>query len=255
MRFTPIQLVSAAQFSSNVESEFALEYVNLPGSIGFNRPTADHDVMGLQQNGMLKLVSDNALSITSASCGAALYDDTLVAVGPQSTNTLTTYKSQQAKYVPTGQVAQVDGGRLVFNGGSLTNTITVNRAGVVAICYCASPGGSSQACFNDAWVLAAHVTVRGPELNLNSTTRSRHGSHSVSVLKAMVSLHRTKSESSLLLERARLITATQIPLDMPLRISRCNAPFLALRSAGTLTTLKAILPSAFSRIRPGPVIQ
>jgi hypothetical protein len=168
MRFAPFQLVST--LGSNLsfdntssQEEFLVEYAMQPGMIGFYRPPQDHGVMALQENGVIKLVSDPQLQADDAFCASADYDATLV-------GGLATWEDATTSFLGT---ASADGTRLLFNSGDTTNQVTVQRAGYVAICYCAfidtsgvPPSGTlaDGECLDDHWVLTHHITVRGPGL-------------------------------------------------------------------------------------------
>ncbi|CAE7677938.1 TANC2, partial [Symbiodinium pilosum] len=156
LRFAPFQPVSAASNISVLQEEFILEYMNTPGTFGFYRPWIDYGVMGLQEGGALKLVSDPDLTLTDAGCVAATYDTTLV-----DPSTLTIQNAPTAYSGRTN--AATDMNKLVFNNGILANTITVNKAGFISVCYCARPVlDTPGVCAHDQWVLVNRLTIRGP---------------------------------------------------------------------------------------------
>jgi len=153
LRFAPFRMVSSALTTSILSEQFFIEYVNQPGVVAFYRPPIDYNVMGLQEAGMLKIVEDNAMTMNDSLCATAEYDKFLVNEnsGPSATTAPTLY---------SGRKADADGTRLVFNQGSLSNTITVKKAGTVAICYCARV--VENVCADNHWVLAVRTTIRGP---------------------------------------------------------------------------------------------
>ena len=65
----------------------------------------------------------------------------------------------RGKTTLTGGSADPD--KYLFNAGSLSNLVTVKKAGVVAVCYCQF--AATSACDKDYyWVMAARFTVKGP---------------------------------------------------------------------------------------------
>lgn len=156
LRFAPFQLVSAGSNTSVLQEEFILEYMNMPGTIGFYRPWVDYGVMGLQEGGALKLVSDPTLALTDAGCVAAAYDSTLV-----DPTTLTMQNAALAYSGTTDLTKDVN--KLMFNGGQITTAITVIKAGFISVCYCARPVVDVPGtCAHDQWVLVNRLTIRGP---------------------------------------------------------------------------------------------
>jgi len=156
LRFAPFQMVSAASNTSVLQEEFILEYMNMPGTIGFYRPWVDYGVMGLQEGGALKLVSDPDLTLQDAGCITAEYDRTVV-----DPNTLT-MQNAGGTYAGTTDLTK-DINKLMFNGGEITTAITVIKAGFISVCYCARPVlDTPGVCAHDQWVLVNRLTIRGP---------------------------------------------------------------------------------------------
>lgn len=156
MRFAPFQLVSGASTTSVSQEEYLVEYMNQPGTLGFYRPPIDYGVMGLDQNGMIKLVEDNHMSIDDAGCVAAEYDRFLI----ERENGLTVTTAPTLYRGRTN--ATMDPNKLIFNGGSVLNAITVKKAGFLAVCYCSAVNPEDGSCKLDHWVLAMRLTIRGP---------------------------------------------------------------------------------------------
>jgi len=155
LRLAPFQLVSSALNISSLQKDFAIEYVNQEGILGFYRPPIDYGVMGLQENGILKLVEDNAMAMDDEGCQDAPYNRDLVA-----------WESLSATSGPlkhSGRKNDLDPDRLVFNSMNLNNRLTVKLAGAIAICYCARV--VDNVCANNQWVLASRMTIRGPTPN------------------------------------------------------------------------------------------
>eukprot|EP00439_Symbiodinium_sp_Y106_P051835 s4406_g6.t3 len=156
LRFAPFQPVSAASNVSVLQDEFILEYMNTPGTFGFYRPWVDYGVMGLQEGGALKLVSDPDLTMTDEGCVSAEYSRTLV-----DPNTLTIQNAATAYSGKNNAAADVN--KLMFNNAIMANTIIVNQAGFVAVCYCARPVEDTPGvCAHDQWVMVNRLTIRGP---------------------------------------------------------------------------------------------
>lgn len=90
-------------------------------------------------------------------CQLRPYDTELIQSGLNSEeNAVAAYKGTRT----IGGVS-ADPNKVVFNTGSLTNLVTVQTAGQIAICYCQFVGTTK--CENDAYfVLAARTTIRGP---------------------------------------------------------------------------------------------
>eukprot|EP00929_Paragymnodinium_shiwhaense_P030623 TRINITY_DN1731_c0_g2_i1.p1 TRINITY_DN1731_c0_g2~~TRINITY_DN1731_c0_g2_i1.p1 ORF type:complete len:3304 (+),score=505.88 TRINITY_DN1731_c0_g2_i1:116-10027(+) len=163
MRFASFRLVSGVTNISSVASNLTIEYVNEPGSLAFERNIVNYDLLGLQEGGMIKIVEDNAYALDDAGCRAAGYDgDTLIHTENNGLNTTT------AATLFAGKTISEDPRRLTFNGGEPKNNhITIKKAGVVAICYCATVEvvDGENVCATapqNSWVLAARITIRGP---------------------------------------------------------------------------------------------
>merc|ERR1719453_955177 len=55
----------------------------------------------------------------------------------------------------------LDAEKLIFHGGRASDgSMVVKKAGVVAICYCATPGANS--CASGNYLFIGHIMVRGP---------------------------------------------------------------------------------------------
>ncbi|CAD7940504.1 unnamed protein product [Amoebophrya sp. A25] len=160
MRFTGIRLLSSVTPTATQPAQQSLQYVLESGQIVFQRAVADHEVMGLAEGGVIKVIQDNDLNKNDDSCRSShnTHDANLVEPvgGLSSASAFTNYK---------GTASGTD--RLAFNGGnSASNKITVKKAGVVAICYCqfADAGGCL---LQDYWMMAARMTIKGPSNNHN----------------------------------------------------------------------------------------
>lgn len=162
LRFVPFQLVSALNSTASGQDQFAIEYANQPGMLGFYRTMSDAGVMGMTEGGMLKLVTDPNLAVDDAGCK----DDAAFAFDPKYDRDLVWpgpivdffYKTAFNEY----QGVKADGAdAIVFNNGSSANAITVKQAGFLAVCYCA--GHVNGACINNQWVLTSRITIRGPK--------------------------------------------------------------------------------------------
>ncbi|CAE7458820.1 unnamed protein product [Symbiodinium necroappetens] len=167
LRFAPFQPVSAASNVSVLQDEFILEYMNTPGTFGFYRPWVDYGVMGLQEGGALKLVSDPDLTMTDEGCVSAEYSRTLV-----DPNTMTIQNAATAYSGKNNAAADVN--KLMFNNAIMANTIIVNQAGFVAVCYCARPVDDTPGvCAHDQWVMVNRLTIRGPGPGQSSPATKR----------------------------------------------------------------------------------
>jgi hypothetical protein len=159
IRSSPFRLSSAHNKDSIATDEWAVEYVGLPGSIAFHRPVEDYTTFGLQEGGLIK-IADN-MTKTDADCVAAGYDQGLT---PGLTE-----KSAFELHVGTRPFRTLAGAgvdspdRLVFNSNNPANTITVKRAGIVAVCYCAVVNTGGQCANSRYWMLAVSFTVKGPK--------------------------------------------------------------------------------------------
>lgn len=126
--FSGYRMVSALSETATAQPDASLQYVNWPGVVAFERKTAQHNVMGLSEGGIIKILSEDSRAVTDALCQTETYDSTLI----ESASGLT----QSSAYSAYRGTAADSDTRLVFNAGDQTNKITVKRAGVVAICYC-----------------------------------------------------------------------------------------------------------------------
>lgn len=108
-------------------------------------------------------MSDNEKVVTDSTCADenSSYDSELV----ESANGLTASRSgTNYRGTTTSTGGSKDLSKLMFNSGSLSNKMTVKKAGVVAICYC--QWASENTCnSSDYWVMAVRTTIRGPNLN------------------------------------------------------------------------------------------
>lgn len=155
VRFAPFQLVSALSNVSKLQNQFSIEYMNQPGIFGFYRPWIDYGVMGLQEGGGLKFVSDEGLNITDAGCVSAKYELGLTGGG---------FQQKTADMLFDGATNEtIDVNKLIFNGGDPTKLLSINKAGFYSVCYCARPKGNGVCAFNQ-WVLTNRITIRGPAL-------------------------------------------------------------------------------------------
>ena len=166
MRLSPTRLLSSATLRSNLPAQWMIEYVNQPGILGISRPYADNAALGLQENGMLKLVKDPMQSYGDDDCAWGAYngqytlglstevDASLNYLG--NTNPPETQRSgprwvlfgerlwglweSGGRALNAGWVYGIrtrKESRIIFNSKSLVNTITVTEPGAVAVCYCA----------------------------------------------------------------------------------------------------------------------
>jgi hypothetical protein len=153
MRYAPFRLVSAATSQSDVLTQWSIEYIHQPGIVGFHRPLTDYGTLGLQEEGSLKLVQDPTLKMDDAGCSIAIYDN-------QLTSDLT-FSSAPANYKAKPQKQDPpDLTKLVFNADTFQNTITIKKAGLIAVCYCAFV--KDNVCQDNNWKMVTHLTIRGP---------------------------------------------------------------------------------------------
>lgn len=167
LRFASFQLVSALTNVSATQADFSIVYANQPGMLGFQRLRVDRLVMGLQELSMVKLVADGFANISDDGCKDDLtipfdpkYDRSLVFPGPMIDYY---YRTAYNGYQGVTNMS-IDPQKLIFNGGLATNRITILKAGFLAVCYCANQ--TNGACLNNQWVLAARMTIRGPQAGL-----------------------------------------------------------------------------------------
>jgi len=65
--------------------------------------------------------------------------------------------------LPLAQVPTAESQHLTFSGPSQNEYITVNVAGVIAVCYCAIISDSNQCEITSNWMYAGRMTIQGPE--------------------------------------------------------------------------------------------
>lgn len=158
IRLSPTRLVSAATMRSNLPEQWTIEFVNQPGTLGLYRPYEDDGALGLQEDGLLKIVADHNREIDDDGCALSGYNS-------QLTFGLSNQVAASLNYLGKRQTqAPADLQKLVFNSNAFINTITVNFGGAVAICYCAITVDTM--CVDQAnWKLVAQMTIKGPKLN------------------------------------------------------------------------------------------
>eukprot|EP00931_Biecheleriopsis_adriatica_P048558 TRINITY_DN28067_c0_g1_i1.p1 TRINITY_DN28067_c0_g1~~TRINITY_DN28067_c0_g1_i1.p1 ORF type:complete len:3244 (-),score=551.12 TRINITY_DN28067_c0_g1_i1:114-9845(-) len=158
LRLAPTRLVSSATWRSNLPAQWSLEFVNQPGIIGLYRPYADAGVLGLQENSLLKLVTDQEKQIDDVGCALSGYNS-------QFTSGLSDEVAASLNYLGKRQTqTPPDLQKIIYNSDSFVNTITVGTAGTLAICYCAVT--VDNLCIDQAnWKLVSHMTIKGPKLN------------------------------------------------------------------------------------------
>jgi hypothetical protein len=158
VRLNPIHLVSSATNLSIDPAELSLQYVNQPGTIGFYRPPNMSNQLGMEDGGMLKLLEDEDLSANDADCLQQPWSTNV-----SNTSMATGLSENTAATVFAGVTHPEDPFKMVFNAGNLDNQITVQRVGLLAVCYC--PKSDGQLCYRDQWKLAGHLTIKGPNPN------------------------------------------------------------------------------------------
>ncbi|CAD7936810.1 unnamed protein product [Amoebophrya sp. A120] len=158
LRFAAFRFVSVAYAAASTPSAWAVQYIEEGGILGFRREPDDYDVMGLTETGILKIVPDQDLTMDDDKCRTTVYDTKLIQSGLNSeANAVSAYRGTRT----TGGVS-ADKNKMIFNTGSLTNSITIKQAGIVAVCYCqwaATTGCSDNGLY---WVLAGRTTIKGP---------------------------------------------------------------------------------------------
>jgi hypothetical protein len=155
MRLSPTRLVSSATSRSNLPEQWQIEFMNQPGIVGLSRPYADADALGLQENGLLKIVADATKSLNDDGCAFAGYNSQLTSGLANEVSASMNYLSKRQTQTPP------DLQKLVFNSDSVVNTITVIVPGNIAVCYCAITV-DSQCVVQSNWKLLAHLTIKGP---------------------------------------------------------------------------------------------
>ncbi|CAE7208092.1 unnamed protein product, partial [Symbiodinium sp. CCMP2456] len=158
MRLSSTRLVSAATSRSDLPAQWSVEFVNQPGIIGLYRPYADGGVLGLQENSLLKLVTDKDKQLNDDGCALSGYNSQFSQGLSSEVAASTNYLGELQTQTPP------DLQKVVFNSNSFVNTITVTEAGTLAVCYCAVTVDSI--CLDSSnWKLIAHLTVKGPQIN------------------------------------------------------------------------------------------
>jgi len=165
MRLSPTRLLSSATATSNLPAQWSLEFVNQPGVIGIYRSYDDEYTMGLEANGMLiKIVEDptGAASTIDASdnkCWKSGYDSQLI-IGPSDAGA--------ASFNYPGTTTSPETKRIMFNGGFVARTITVQKAGRIAVCYCGRVDDSGQCVgagdLSVNWKMLAQINIKGPKM-------------------------------------------------------------------------------------------
>jgi len=158
LRLGPTRLVSSATERSNLPAQWTIEFVNQPGIIGLSRPYSDDGVLGLQENGLLKLVTDPDQTVDDDGCALSGYNS-------QFTSGLSNEVAASMNYLGKRQTkTPPDLQKIVFNSNSFVNTITVSTAGNLAVCYCAVTV-DNMCIVASNWKLVTHMTIKGPKLN------------------------------------------------------------------------------------------
>lgn len=158
LKLGPTRLVSSATSRSNLPAQWSIEFVNQPGIIGLYRPYADAGVLGLQENGVLKLVQDQDKKLGDDGCALSGYNS-------QFTSGLSNEVAASMNYLGKRQTqTPPDLQKIVFNSNSFVNTITVTTAGNLAVCYCAVTV-DNRCTTTSNWKLVNHMTIKGPKIN------------------------------------------------------------------------------------------
>eukprot|EP00746_Dinoflagellata_sp_MGD_P164941 gnl/MRDRNA2_/MRDRNA2_93924_c0_seq1.p1 gnl/MRDRNA2_/MRDRNA2_93924_c0~~gnl/MRDRNA2_/MRDRNA2_93924_c0_seq1.p1 ORF type:complete len:3212 (+),score=535.85 gnl/MRDRNA2_/MRDRNA2_93924_c0_seq1:111-9746(+) len=157
MRFNSYRLTAGFAANATQTHEWTVKYVNLPGTLGIARPALEYGTMGMQEDGIIKFVSDDSMTQTEMGCAKAPFDPGLTS-GMTPNNVGTDFKamSQYGNSEVTG-----DTDRLVFNSGDSDNHVSIKKAGVFAVCYCAFTY-AGKCTFDVNWRLATHITIAGP---------------------------------------------------------------------------------------------
>lgn len=124
-----------------------LHTINIAGTIGLYRTSADLDSLGLSTPSSMKILPDPIGSIGDAECGRLFYDTELIPG----------YDSSASLSSRQGQTYSGDSTSITF--GSATNLFTVAKAGYVAVCYCRLTSCSE---VSEEWVMAARYVIQGP---------------------------------------------------------------------------------------------
>ncbi|KAF4671964.1 protein arginine methyltransferase 10 [Perkinsus chesapeaki] len=151
---------SGYAFIGDTVSEYAfLKYVNRNGTLTFDRwlnQSSNQMTLGLQDNGIIKLLSDNDGSITDQDCQTRTWDTNYVPALYSST--VGRYRGLQHSSFPyqmgfTNKTRYAD----------LSETLLATKAGIMAVCYCAlTVPGSYQCRDSSSWGLVLRFTIRGP---------------------------------------------------------------------------------------------
>jgi len=165
MRLSPTRLVSSATAQSNLPAQWTIEFTKQTGIIGIYRSYDDEYTMGLQEEGMLIKIVEDQLELDTApersdlKCWKSGYDPQLIQ-GPSDEG------SASFNYAGTSVAPETN--RIIFNAGFVARTITVNKAGRIAVCYCGRVDDSGL-CIGGGdlsmnWRLLAHISIKGPKL-------------------------------------------------------------------------------------------
>jgi hypothetical protein len=157
-RLSPTRLVSAATARSNLPAQWSIEFMNQPGIVGLERQYADANVLGLQENSLLKIVKDQDRLIRDLGCSLSGYNSQLTAGLSTANAASMNYLGRSQRQTPP------DLKKVVFNSDAFVNTITVKEGGTIAICYCAIT--MDGVCYDPAnWKLITHLTIKGANIN------------------------------------------------------------------------------------------
>merc|ERR1719424_2574986 len=106
------------------------------------------DSLGLGTPSMVKLLQDRLANMGDRECATTGFDRTAV---PVLTHAGSSTRQEG--------LADASTGAIVFDGGSASNLMTFNRAGIFAVCYCRLEDCVEA---SNEWILVARFTVRGP---------------------------------------------------------------------------------------------
>lgn len=156
----PFRPSSGFVFDGDTVKEYAfLRYVNRNGTLAFNRwlnHSSGQMTLGLQDNGIIKLLSDDERTITDADCQSRTWD--VEYVPALYGTTVGTYRGRQHSSFPyqmgfTNKVDYVD----------FSDTLLATKAGIMAVCYCALTESLTYQCRDSAsWTLILRLTISGP---------------------------------------------------------------------------------------------
>ncbi|CAD7968709.1 unnamed protein product [Amoebophrya sp. A120] len=161
IRFTGVRLLSSVSPTASNANLLSLQYVLEPGQIVFRRDAADNEVMGLAENGVVKIIEQTGAHGSDAQCQTNNNEHLANLVEPvgglSAASAYTNYRGKG-----------VNSDRLAFNAGNSANKITIKKAGVIGICYCQFADANSNGCMHkDYWILAARMTIKGPTAGHN----------------------------------------------------------------------------------------